>query len=135
MGRKRSWSKENCAAVNKALEQYRGKKLTFKQLVKVLEPVGNSVRIIQRFTSCPTPIILKEKKGVYVIPKEPIYFERMKAAWEHKPEVKPQVVDVKSAIALLKLEGYKVLQQDFDLDAALENPEKPVSAFIKWNEI
>lgn len=134
--RKRNWTPESCTQYNKIMEPYRGKTVEYKKLMEILKPVGNPSLIIKRFSEfTPSPLLIKKNKGMYLVPNYPILHEKIKNAWKYKENKQNQVVDVKSAISLLKLEGYKVLQQDFDLDAALAHPNKPVSDFIKWNEL
>lgn len=135
--RKRNWTPESCAQYNKIMEPYRGKTIGYRELMELLKPVGNPSLIIKRFAGfTPSPLLVKKDKGMYFVPTYPIHHDKIRTAWKYKEKQQTAVVDVKTAIATLKLDGgYKIFQQDFDLDSALANPEKPVSAFIKWNEL
>ena len=135
--RRKSFSNEDCSAINNALQSYRGKLLTYKQLKTILTPViNNTQEVINRFSRFSSPIFRKESKGMYRIPNEPIYSAKMQNAWAYKPEdQKKTQTEVEKAIQLLKSNGFKVLQQDFDLDEALKNPKASVGSFIKWNEL
>lgn len=135
--RRKNFSTEDCSAINNALQPYRGQLLTYKQLKSVLTPaVNNTQEVINRFSRFSSPIFRKESKGMYRIPTEPIYSAKMQNAWAYKPEDQKRTqTEIEKAIQLLKSNGFKILQQDFDLDEALKNPKASVSSFIKWNEL
>ena len=135
----RIFKKEDAEFINRVRLQYEKAVLTKNQLRELLKPMGNVELIIRRFTSFSSPIIMRVGKGKYKFQDQPIYFEKMQRAWEsRKAEDQKKGIElspIQKAISLLKENGFKILQQDFDLDKALSNPDAPVSQFIEWTEM
>lgn len=133
----RIFTKEDAILINEIRQQNPGI-ITYRKLVEILRPLGNTVALIERFSKCTSPIIIKVGVGKYKFQDNPIYFDKMNNAWKEdqkKEKDKKKPSEIEEAIELLKKKGFKVLRQDFDLDGALENPDLPVSRFIEWTEL
>jgi len=135
----REITQEECRLFNEIAEENRGKRLSLKELMDTMSVFTNHVRLTEKFINFhPSPIIIKLQKGCYKFPDSPVFIKKMQNAWEYKTpkkEIKVTKSMLEEAIELCKENGLKVLQKDFDLDAALNNPERPVSTFIKWVEL
>lgn len=135
----RKITNEECRLFNELAEANRGKRLSLKELYEIMSVFSNHRNLTERFINFnPSPIIIKLQKGCYKFPDSPVFIGKMQNAWEYKTpkkEIKVTKSMLEEAIDLCKENGLKVLQKDFDLDAALNNPERPVSTFIKWIEL
>lgn len=147
MGRpRRVITQEECQRLNSLRVIYKGQALSYPQITEILkEELGwKSYYLIQQLIS---KLFIKVDRGVYAFPKEPVFIgkiqgvfdsiaDKRKKAYEEEKKA-PEVVitnPISEAIKLLKENGYKVIKQKFDLEAALQNPDSPVSDFIITEE-
>ena len=132
----RVFKKEDAEFINKIRQEYQGKVITKAKLLELLSPLKNPTVIVRKFANFSSPILIKVGKGRYKFQDNPIYFQKMQRAWDYKSEDQKRVINpIEQAITLLKSNGFKVFQQDFDLDKALANPDAPVNQFIEWTEM
>ena len=133
----RKFSKDEAKLFNQICQENRGKEFSYKNLVELFKEFKSVNEFIQRLIAFPpSPIIIKVRRGCYRLPTQPVYIEKLQRAWDYvAPKKEEKKSEIEKAIELLKQNGFKVLQKDFDLEKALESPNKPVEDFIVWQEL
>lgn len=141
---------EECQRFNSLRTLYSGKTLPYKMVVRLLREEFGWKSYTLAYTLV-NKIFIKVSRGEYAFPKEPIYigkiqgvFDSLAKARKEKHEAKKEEIiedaeeiyseHIKSAIRLLKDNGFYIAKRTFDFEAALNSPSKPVSEFITIEE-
>lgn len=134
---------EECQRFNSLRTLYHGQTLKYLDISKLFA-VEFGWKSYTLVSSLVGKLFIKVERGKYVFPKDPIYigklqniFDELAKQRKHSYEEKkksPETTPISAAIKLLKENGYKVIKQKFDLEAALQNPGKQVSEFITIEE-
>lgn len=137
---------EECQRFNSLRTLYHGQTLKYLDISKLFA-VEFGWKSYTLVSSLVGKLFIKVERGKYVFPKDPIYIGKLqnifdelakqrKHSYEEKKKASEVVIinPISEAIKLLKENGYKVIKQKFDLEAALQNPGKQVSEFITIEE-
>lgn len=136
-------TEDDCKAFNALRQEYEGKILGYKQLIRLLTQSGiksPNLFLEKMINYRQVPIIVKIEKGKYKLADKPVYIKALQLAWDTKlPKKEEKIVtiedQIEDAILLLSDNGYKVLKKVFDIERALLSPERKVEDFIRWEEI
>lgn len=139
----RKITEDDCKAFNALRQEYEGKILGYKQLIKLLTQSGiksANLFLDKMINYRQVPIIIKIEKGKYKMADKPVYIKALQLAWDAKIPKKEKIVttledQIEDAILLLSDNGYKILKKVFDIERALLSPDKKVEDFIHWEEI
>lgn len=136
---------EECQKFNTLRREYSGKTLRRSEVEAIIKEIigwKNSL-LIEGIIS---KVFVRVERGVYIFPKEPIYIGKLQGLIDKLSKYRKtsytkdrtEEVSVKTAIDaaidLLKQNGFRITKESFNIEAALQHPEDPVSNFIVVTE-
>lgn len=133
----RKITKDEAKLFNEICQKNSSRNLSWTEMTELFKEFKSVNEFLQKLITFPTsPIIVKIKRGCYRLPEKPVYIEKLQRAWDYVPPKKEEKKsEIEKAVELLKQNGFRVLQKDFDLEKALASPERPVEEFILWQEL
>ena len=128
-------SRDECVKFNILRQKYSNRTFGYNELFNLIKKeIGwKESKLISELISS---LFNKLGRGKYAFPENPIYIGKIQycvdiVAKRRKGNFKiNKQTPVQKAIELLKSEGFSVIKKSFDLEAALQNPDKLVGQFI-----
>lgn len=120
IGKRRSVTKEEIAALNTARELYQGRELSTKEALEVIREAGikaNST-ILKFMAEGVNPPLIKMKEGIYTFNENPIHMLRLQKVYDdtytycrqHMKKSAPQDLTEENCVKFLKELGYRILK-------------------------